>query len=677
MRPFALAVALALISSSSSGSAPAAGGWPAVVDLARDGAATRVIGASPGDALGAGGFAAGDFDGDGATDLAIGSPSAASRRGSVSILFGPGIASRDLSSEPPDVVIVGAFEGSELGRAVAAVDLDADGATELAASTTTGDPRHGALASGGALIFRGGRALRERARIDLAGEVADAALAGASQGDLIGASLATGDFNGDGYLDLAAGAPLLEGLAGQPRAGRIGVLFGGEAPVGVISLADIRIAIVGGMAADDGLGTSLAAGDVTGGLADDLIAGTPNRDGSRTGRQDKSGEAFVLSSVEVAPGARVDLSTRAPTLRLLASDEGDYLGLRVASADVDGDRIADAVASAIDADGPLNRRYPDCGEVYAFAGSRALAPGTALDVFRGAQALTVIGDAPNRFLGIGLAAGDLDADRRAEVLASSPLAPGPNGLAGAVFVVGGQRGTVDLASRSASLTIYGEAPGDELGRALAAVDLDGDGALECVVAAPEAFGGRGAVYVVWGARAAPNAPPALVPVADVVARPGVETRVELSATDPDGDPIRFSVLNRPPRSSFVDRGDGTALLAYVPGRDDPASVVTVRASDGQVVSAGTFRVSVVTASAPVVRSAVYRKGALRIAGEGFAEGALVRINGMEPARPASFKPASGKLVLRGARSELGLLDASGANTVVVIVGGVSSAPFVF
>jgi hypothetical protein len=79
----------------------------------------------------------------------------------------------------------------------------------------------------------------------------------------------------------------------------------------------------------------------------------------------------------------------------------------------------------------------------------------------------------------------------------------------------------------------------------------------------------------------------------------------------------------------------------------------------------------------VVTKAVYKNGALRISGEHFVAGAVVEINGVTPAPQVIFKPATGKLVVKGTRRALGISAEPGTNSVTVAVDGVESLPFVF
>jgi hypothetical protein len=650
-------------------------GLPAVVDLGTATGVSRVDGPAASAGFGAGALATGDLDGDGALDVVVGAPSARGGRGEVYVVFGvpgAGVPSRDLSVAPADVSIVGAATNVGLGVAAVAADLDADGADDLVVSTRGYFPQLGRLASGGALVFRGGPHWRERTTLDLATERADAVIVDTGTPAPAGVALAAGDFDADGYADVAVGSPSAE---------RVGVHFGGAAfPAGeTYDLAgDDRLAVVAARADGDGLGTDLAAGDVTGDRVDDLLLGTPNRTVLRAVTFEKAGTVFAISGARLRPGARIGLATDAADLEVLGSDYGDYLGRGLGAGDVTGDGVPDLVAGAIDGDGPTNSRYPDCGELYVVETGGGSGP-RVVDLMQRSQWQWVVGDAPRRFFGGAVAVADFDADRRMEIAAASAQAPGPNGAeSGVVYFVEGAAGTLDLASAAAAGIVVGPSTGSRLGSALRAADLDADGVADLVAAAPGASGGRGSVFVVHGTRTQANEPPALEPIGNVTVQAGTSGEIQFTASDPDGDAIRFRATGRPPYSMFTDGGDGTARLAVSPPAGATGSfTVRVAASDGQFAAAASFVVTVVAGPVPVVTKAVYRGGALKIRGERFAAVAAVTINGAAVTAPVVFKPAAGRLVVRASREALGLDPRPGANTIVVTVGGVDSAPFAF
>ena len=178
--------------------------WP-LEDVSLDGAAT-VFRGSLGESAGAAVAAAGDLDGDGEPDILIGAHNAADERGRVYVQLSPApLGEVDLSDVA--LVLEGATDLDEAGRAVAATDLDADGFSDL----LIGAPGH-ASERGAVYVLHGPL---EAGTYDLASE-ADAILTGEAGGDYAGWGLAgAGDVDGDGYPDLLVGAQGHDGGTGR------------------------------------------------------------------------------------------------------------------------------------------------------------------------------------------------------------------------------------------------------------------------------------------------------------------------------------------------------------------------------------------------------------------------------------------------------------------------------
>ena len=180
------------------------------------------------------GLAAGDFDGDGFSDLAISvrgeDIDAAAAAGAIHVLFGSsgGITTANdqfwslNSTNVPGI----ATAQDRLGAVLAAHDFDNDGFDDLVAGTPDGDV--GDIQNAGFLLVLYGRpegpvsAGSQLWTTDDLGSTSNA-------GDFYGLSVAVGDFNRDGFADVAAGSPGDDILA-EENAGSVTVIYGNRPP---------------------------------------------------------------------------------------------------------------------------------------------------------------------------------------------------------------------------------------------------------------------------------------------------------------------------------------------------------------------------------------------------------------------------------------------------------------
>jgi hypothetical protein len=179
--------------------------------------------------------AAADMNDDGIADLIVGAPradpvSAADARrgaGEVYVFFGGAslTGSRDVSQSQQDLTLLGADPDDRFGTALAAADLDGDGKAEVIAGAERGDgPDDRRQDTGEIYVVRASSTLP--AKLDMAGGAYNAIVFGQRSGDMLGASLAAADWDGDGRFDLLAGAPLADGPGSRTDTGAAYVIRG-------------------------------------------------------------------------------------------------------------------------------------------------------------------------------------------------------------------------------------------------------------------------------------------------------------------------------------------------------------------------------------------------------------------------------------------------------------------
>ena len=205
--------------------------------------------------------ALGDVNHDGIPDFAVGCPSDDRNgryAGAVRVYFGDRTQGGVLAA-----TYHGRRTGAELGYAVAgAGDVNGDGYADILASAPL-DATDGA-AAGIAYVWFGGPTLREKPDLELKP---------GSIGGQFGIAVAgIGDFNGDGYADIAVGANVDRRLGAGT--GRVAIYFGGRA------MSDKPALDLYGPRSDTWFGISiLGLGDVDGDGFDDLAVGAERGDG--------------------------------------------------------------------------------------------------------------------------------------------------------------------------------------------------------------------------------------------------------------------------------------------------------------------------------------------------------------------------------------------------------------
>ncbi len=363
---------------------------------------TRIRGGLADDQLGYS-VASGDVNGDGFDDVIIGQPFAdpagRTNSGIVTVLYsGPVFpATLDLTSPTPygTTRILGGAAGDQAGYSVASGDVNGDGFDDVIIGANAANPP-GVTDAGEVYVIYGGTL---PAVIDLntgTGSYSETRILGDDDGDLAGSSVAAGDIDRDGYDDILIGARQAD-PSGRNDAGAAFVIFGGSIKPGlpalsgsivdldtnglISSASEMRIL---GQSEGDRLGASIAAGDIDGDGADDVVLGTSKASSG-------AGSAYVVYGGPGVRGTMVHLGSAAGTYdetRIYGELDEDRAGYSVAAGDINGDGFDEVLLGAILADPPGGING---GKQYLLKGGPGLRK-RVIDLGIEAATVTVLGD---------------------------------------------------------------------------------------------------------------------------------------------------------------------------------------------------------------------------------------------------------------------------------------------
>jgi hypothetical protein len=219
--------------------------------------------------------------------------------------------------------------------------------------------------------------------------------------------VAKGDFNGDGFADLAVGVPFEdEDFVGS--VGAVNIIYGSA--TGLTSTGDqylTELTFGFPYTTDDRFGAALASGDFNGDSFSDLAIGMPNREAF--GQQD---HGVVL----LIDGSANGLVTSTARRLSLVGNHGGRAGAALVWADFNGDGFGDLAVGIPDA---FQFGFPflplfNAGEVQVFyGGPNGLSGVGAQVVFEGFE--------DGMHFGAPLAAGDFNADGAADLAIGIPL----------------------------------------------------------------------------------------------------------------------------------------------------------------------------------------------------------------------------------------------------------------
>ena len=294
-------------------------------------------------------LAAGDFDGDGWDDLAVGAPNDLLTAGVVNVLYGTklGLTSdgNQLWYQDAWGVIGNSSPGNEFGAALAVGDFNNDRYDDLA----IGVPGNGlvdARDAGVVVVLYGSANGLTSTGSDRWSQKGSKIADEPNPDDRFGAALAAGDFDGDGFDDLAIGAPG-ERVDGHDGAGQVHIIFGkatGLKAVGDEFWNQGKVGVPGTVQKNDAFGSALSAGDMDHDGYSDLAIGVWLEDVAGIGNAGAVTTMFGASNG--LTGTKAVLWRQGyGGLTIATSEAGDRFGAAVRFADINGDGYDDLVVA--------------------------------------------------------------------------------------------------------------------------------------------------------------------------------------------------------------------------------------------------------------------------------------------------------------------------------------------
>ncbi|MCB9762487.1 MAG: FG-GAP repeat protein [Alphaproteobacteria bacterium] len=431
-----------------------------------------------------------DLDNDGFDDLVIGIPGESSstllRIGGIAVLYGTsfGVGSQrdELWDQDTSGVQEVAEEEDAFGSALAVGDIDGDDIADIVIGVPGEDSdagivhvlfgsASGVTATGDELLQPGLNGFNGNSEAD----------------DLFGQSVTLGDFNGDGFGDLAIGAPG-EDTNGDEDHGWVHIIYGSASGMDTTTDHVIHQDTAGVQDSNepfDRFGTALATGDINGDGFGDLLVSAPDED---LGSVNNCGQVhlfFGSASGIVTTGNEV--WNQDSTGVSNTAEASDHFGLALATGDFDGDGRDDVVIGVPDEDLGSST---NTGLVHAIRGTASGLSTVDQQVLKQSNLSAGGTNVPFAFFGETLAVGDFDDDGYDDIAIGAPFFDdGSASSAGAVYIVYGSSTGPDindsqLFTQDDSFILETSESGDQFGAALAVGDYNADGYMDLAVGIP-------------------------------------------------------------------------------------------------------------------------------------------------------------------------------------------------
>ena len=474
-----------------------------------------------------------DFNGDGYGDIVIGATGErfgdAIRTGAVTILFGDSnkLFTESILLHQGMPTIAGDNEPNDrFGSRTTFGDFNGDGLDDLVITAPHKDV-NGIENAGMIWVLPGlpqGMGIINSAKsFDLSMFITDDAI---SSGDHWGEMIASGDFNGDGYGDIAISSPnvntcdddtdtLIEYLYGpsnqmcdKENAGLVVILYGSKTGLDSTTYQVINQGTKGIPDAsenNDNWGLSLAEGDFNGDQISDLAVGAP---GEKYGLFASSGAVTIIYGSDEGLNPQTSKRLHQDTHRIPGrNEENDQWGSTLISGDFSEDGIDDLIVGSPNES--IGEKQQSGSITILYGSIDGISSHKSTRIHQGSFGIQDSNEAFDRW-GSVLTTGDFNGDSKLDLVIGAPAeGSGTFIRTGAITIIPGTAGL--LTSREAITIHQDEIPlnldishADHWGDALGSVDVNGDGKTDLLVASSAKSIGTqfdsGTITLLWGTK---------------------------------------------------------------------------------------------------------------------------------------------------------------------------------